>query len=313
METNSFDDKIARLKELKELLESGALTAAEFDREKQKVLDANESPEPVVLEVPRVSPKKSKSNLWAGILAGCLLAAVLALVFILLHNRKPTAKPPKAVAATAQPVREEPSAPVAPAVPRVYSCAYDGFVNMRRQPSYSAEKVGQFKNGPEGAILLEDLGTWVKIDVNGIVGYVASKYVQGTPTLAYTGSVDVNWLEGVWQGSENSDYAFLNIYNNGTYDWYLEVAGQQGTWILQNNEIKFTLVCEDEGFGNGTVFTETLPINQAAKKLGDYQRLPLYSEREIDYHRGPGAYTKAEFRQAGKGNLQLVEAALSRR
>ena len=311
METNSFDDKIARLKELKELLESGALTAAEFDREKQKVLDANESPEPVVAEAPRVSPKKSRSNLWVGILVGCLLAAVLALVFILLQNRKPAAAP-KAVATAAQPASAEPAAPATPAVPRVYSCAYDGFVNMRRQPSYSAEKVGQFKNGPEGAILLEDLGTWVKIDVNGTVGYVASKYVQGTPTIAYTGNVDVNWLEGVWQGSERSGFAFLNIYNNGTYEWYLEFAGQQGTWILQNNEIKFTLVCEDEGFGDGTVFTETLPINQAARKLGDYQRLPLYREREIDYHRGPGAYTKNEFRQAGKGNLQKVEAVLSR-
>ena len=71
--------------------------------------------------------------------------------------------------------------------PRVYSNAYDGYVNIRQTPQSKAPIVGVLHNGPEGAVLLGTEGEWKKIDCNGIVGYVYEKYVQDTPTEVYHG------------------------------------------------------------------------------------------------------------------------------
>ena len=98
---------------------------------------------------------------------------------------------------------------------RIYSCAFDGFVNMREKPSFSADKVGKFNNGPDGAILLEKLGDWVKIDASGTIGYVPTKYTQETPTIPYTGKASADWIEGVW--SLNRAHVLL-VYNNGTWE-----------------------------------------------------------------------------------------------
>lgn len=70
-------------------------------------------------------------------------------------------------------------------LPRVYSNAYDGFVNIRQTPESKAPILGVLKNGPEGAVLLGREGEWLKIDCNGIVGYVYEKYVQDTPTEVF--------------------------------------------------------------------------------------------------------------------------------
>ena len=69
--------------------------------------------------------------------------------------------------------------------PKVYSNAYDGFVNIRQEPQSKAPILGVLKNGPDGAVLLGTEGEWKKIDYNGIVGYVYEKYVQDTPTEVY--------------------------------------------------------------------------------------------------------------------------------
>ncbi len=70
---------------------------------------------------------------------------------------------------------------------KVYSNAYDGFVNIRQAPQSNAPIVGMLRNGPEGAILLDTEGEWKKINCNGIVGYVFGKYVQDTPTEVFHG------------------------------------------------------------------------------------------------------------------------------
>ena len=72
-------------------------------------------------------------------------------------------------------------------VAKIYSNAYDGYVNIRQAPQSKAPIVGILRNGPEGAILLGTEGEWKKIDCNGIVGYVYEKYVQDTPTEVFHG------------------------------------------------------------------------------------------------------------------------------
>ena len=68
---------------------------------------------------------------------------------------------------------------------KVYSNAYDGFVNIRQAPQSKAPVVGVLRNGPEGAVLLGAEGEWKYIDCNGIKGYVYEKYVQNTPTEVF--------------------------------------------------------------------------------------------------------------------------------
>ena len=70
---------------------------------------------------------------------------------------------------------------------KVYSNAYDGFLNIRQAPNGGAPILGVLKNGPDGAILLGSEGEWKKIDYHGIVGYVYGKYVQFTPTAVFKG------------------------------------------------------------------------------------------------------------------------------
>lgn len=74
------------------------------------------------------------------------------------------------------------------AKPKVYSNAYDGFVNIREKPDGNAPILGVLRNGPDGAIMLNKDGYWTKIDYHGVVGYVATQYIQTTPTEVYKGN-----------------------------------------------------------------------------------------------------------------------------
>ena len=95
---------------------------------------------------------------------------------------------------------------------KVYCCAYDGYINMRQAPSYQADKVGKFKNGSTGAILVQNYGEWMQIDNNGTIGYVPSRFVQDEPTVEYVGSATANDISGIW--TVRGPYNVFNIYNN---------------------------------------------------------------------------------------------------
>lgn len=188
---------------------------------------------------------------------------------------------------------------------RIYSCAFDGFVNMREEPSSSAKKVGKFNNGPEGAVLLEHLGEWVKIDASGTIGYVPTKYTQETPTIAYTGDVSVDWIEGIWKQGGTS----LKIYNNGTWEKGYDFEQARGKYILQNNEIKFMTTRSHDKMA----FNEVLPINREENRLGDYERGDFltpeeYEEMSEEDGYDYGSVSKEEFRAAGKQLLEEIES-----
>jgi uncharacterized protein YgiM (DUF1202 family) len=117
---------------------------------------------------------------------------------------------------------------------KIYSCAYDGYVNIRQQPSNKSAKLGQFRNGPQGAILLEDLGKWVKIKVGDVTGYVLKQFTQRTPTIAYTGNVSADWIEGVYY---YNGYIYI-IYNNGYWQCGYNFHFKRGYYIMQKNEVK---------------------------------------------------------------------------
>ena len=102
---------------------------------------------------------------------------------------------------SAAPAESAPEAEVAPVeaevdLPKVYSNCYDGYLNVRAQPTTKSQILGRFNNGPEGAELLGVEGNWSKVRVNGVEGYVSSNYLQSTPTEpAY---LDANVILGEW-------------------------------------------------------------------------------------------------------------------
>lgn len=178
--------------------------------------------------------------------------------------------------------------------PRVYACAYDAFVNIREAPKAKAPIVGVFKNGPEGAVLLGTEGEWTKIDCDGIVGYVFSKHVQDTPTVAYTGSATIDdiagvyytegygmylWYDGTWEsGYLDEDYYQLDpslIENMPTI--YAE-----GQYILQNNEVNLCPTCVDGRNDPADFIKQILPIDLAHHKLGEWKREPFINKQVIE-------------------------------
>ena len=174
------------------------------------------------------------------------------------------------------------SAPVTQHREVVYSCAFEGHLNMRAQPSFSAKIVGKFRNGPHGAFRLKNLGGWSLVEVNGVVGYVVSRYLQHTPTIPYTGRVGLSWIEGWWETKEMPFWE-LRIYNNGYWSaWYYRTY-YSGYYIMQNNEVKFVTVLhrnangELEWTGAKGLPNEkgwTLKINARAGKLGECSKIP---------------------------------------
>lgn len=76
----------------------------------------------------------------------------------------------------------------------VYSISTDGFVNVRKSPNISSKIVGVLATNRKGAVLMSNKGTWWKVRIDNVVGYVNSKYVKlsstpvmisGLPTVYY--------------------------------------------------------------------------------------------------------------------------------
>ena len=151
---------------------------------------------------------------------------------------------------------------------KVYSNAYDGYVSIRVEPSSKSEKIGEFRNGPDGAILLEKTNEyWWKIDNNGIVGFVSNSNLQSTPTKTADPNITVEWLtvEGWGCGNDNIGVTFNS---DGTFECMGCVDGT-GTWRIEETNIIFTLVESD---GYKVYFDEPFPVDYVRKKIGELTR-----------------------------------------
>ena len=122
-------------------------------------------------------------------------------------------------------------------LPKVYSNCFDGYLNVRAEPSSKSKILGTLPNGPEGAELLGVDGKWSKVRVNGVVGYVWSADVQSTPTEpVFISASDVvgDWM---W-ADENAHMIFYTIESNGKFEaegaWGFSSSG---TWYLSRNKL----------------------------------------------------------------------------
>ena len=131
--------------------------------------------------------------------------------------------------------------PVEVVLPKVYSNAYDGYLNVRAEPTTKSQVVGKLSNGPEGAELLGVEGKWSKVRVNGVEGYVSSAYVQSEPTAAvyidakhvvgHFGWVDSMFTEWVYSINSNGKYSYSDDCGDG--------EGESGKWYLSGTSIVF--------------------------------------------------------------------------
>ena len=99
----------------------------------------------------------------------------------------------------------------------VYSISTDGFVNVRKTPNASSKIIGVLATNRKGAVLLSSKGTWWKVRVDNVVGYVHSKYVMmsskpvkisGLPTVHYVVLSTCNSMAEVKQFFYNCPDAF---------------------------------------------------------------------------------------------------------
>ena len=123
----------------------------------------------------------------------------------------------------------------AAALPKVYSNCYDGYLNVRQAPTTQSQIVGKLKNGSVGAELLGVEGSWSRVRVNGVVGYVASKYLQSTPTEAVY--VDASAFIGIWVRTHGGDRCY-EIKSNGKFAFSTPHGSTaNGTWYLSGYKL----------------------------------------------------------------------------
>lgn len=151
---------------------------------------------------------------WLYIIVGALSSALLAMIIIALSLGKFSSKKEEAgkkdtvvivtKSAGGQAVEAPASSPATTNL--VFADSYDGFVNIRQQPSGKSAILGTLVNGGEGAVYLGSSGSWYKISLNGIVGYVKNDYVTiGTPSSSPVSTKKVYYVViGSWNNLSNA-------------------------------------------------------------------------------------------------------------
>ena len=68
---------------------------------------------------------------------------------------------------------KQPEQPVSnPYEVRVYSNAYDGFVNVREAPTTKSAILGKLRNGEDYLVQVAVEGNWIAVQWHGMIGYV---------------------------------------------------------------------------------------------------------------------------------------------
>lgn len=129
----------------------------------------------------------------------------------------------------------------------LFSNAPVGFLSIYESPSEWSFKIGELKNGPKGATMVEYGARWSKVSYNNIEGYVKTQYLQTEPTKP----VNINFavLLGVWclkaEDGELSRWVDLLIFDNGTYAEFAigfceGAVSSVGTWVVEDNNLILT-------------------------------------------------------------------------
>ena len=202
-----------------------------------------------------------------------------------------------------EPILEEPEQAEQDIDLMEYANSFDGIINIRETPTSKGTVIGKFKNGTEGAVLLEDGTEWVHINYRGVVGYVYKKYVTNTPTKEVLLDIDGDWLKGVWRKS-NENYAYL-IFNNGTYA--IQSASETlayGTYMLEGNDIVFFTT---HNIGVSVPSVQRFTVDVTYERVGNMYKYQFIEESETYQYRGRLAWTKSQYAALRKEILLNIQ------
>ena len=135
---------------------------------------------------------------------------------------------------------------------RVYSNAYDGFVNVRSQPSAKSAILGRLKNGQDYLVQLGVQGKWIIVQWHNTIGYVNSSVVGYTPWKPVYLGVDGDWIQGAYECCVSvGDWGLdLLVFSNGKFaiaeGAYYQLA--YGTWKFEGSDIVITVKKDLQGY-----------------------------------------------------------------
>ena len=180
---------------------------------------------------------------------------------------------------------------------RIYSNAYDGYVNVRQGPSAKSAKLGQLKKGPDYLVQLGVQGNWTKVKWQNGIGYVNSAVVGYTPWKPVYLGIDGNGIQGVYVDSD-SPHGIYIVFSNGKFAKWRIPGGSSdtdielycGTWRFEGMDIIFTTkyVIERDNdivgtFVGARVGAEVrLPVK--SKMIGNYEKQELEEWDGDKYH-----------------------------
>jgi hypothetical protein len=169
---------------------------------------------------------------------------------------------------------------------RIYSNAYDGYVNVRQGPSAKSAKLGKLKNGPDYLVQLGVQGNWTKVKWQNGVGYVNNSVVGYTPWKPVYLGIDGNGIQGVYVGSDDCAWGGVYlVFSNGKFAKWRIPGGSSdtriylyyGTWRFEGMDIIFTtkyVIERDQHLRGARVGAEVrLPVK--SKMIGNYEKWEL--------------------------------------
>lgn len=121
---------------------------------------------------------------------------------------------------------------------RIYSNAYDGYVNVRQGPSAKTAILGRIKNGDEHLVQLGIQGNWVVVKWYNTIGYVKKSMIGYSPSPKVYFDLEADQVQGLY----TDGYTGYVICNNGRYA-YIHQYGDlaYGTWRYEGHEIVLTV------------------------------------------------------------------------
>jgi hypothetical protein len=149
---------------------------------------------------------------------------------------------PQQEEATAQDEQTQTSEPSNPYEVRLYSNAYDGYVNIRKGPTTKSAILGRLRNGNDYLVKLGVQGNWYIVEWQGSIGYAHKNMTGYSPWKAVDLDVEADWLHGIYEAEPSgasSEHFF--IFKNGKYAYTFDsMPCEYGSWKLEGKEIVMT-------------------------------------------------------------------------
>ncbi|MBQ5647652.1 MAG: SH3 domain-containing protein [Alistipes sp.] len=170
---------------------------------------------------------------------------------------------------------------------RLYSNAYDGYVNIRQAPTTKSPILGRLFNGNDYIVQLGVQGNWHLVQWQGTVGYAHKNMVGYSPWKPVNIYVEASWLEGAYGycGCKTNHWSYI-VFSDGRF---VEVGDYgypgddyaYGTWVLEGSSIVLTTKYVT-AFGKGVQGVKVgkqvrfaVKINGQDTTIGDYEKYRL--------------------------------------